>query len=54
MMNRWVLCLCVEEPEEELSVEELEERAKSGDAKAQSRVSITHSPPQRDHQSKHE
>uniref|UniRef100_A0AAZ3SN61 Wolframin EF-hand domain-containing protein n=1 Tax=Oncorhynchus tshawytscha TaxID=74940 RepID=A0AAZ3SN61_ONCTS len=38
MMNRWVLCLCVEEPEEELSVEELEERAKSGDAKAQSRV----------------
>uniref|UniRef100_A0A4W5LT27 Wolframin ER transmembrane glycoprotein n=1 Tax=Hucho hucho TaxID=62062 RepID=A0A4W5LT27_9TELE len=37
-MNRWVLCLCVEEPEEELSVEELEERAKSGDAKAQSRM----------------
>ena len=34
------VCVCTEEPEEELSIHDLEERAKSGDAKAQTRVSI--------------
>lgn len=37
------LCLLDEEPEEELTLEQLIERAEGGDARAQTQVSKTHS-----------
>lgn len=36
-----IFLFLLEEPEEEVSFEDLEERAKSGDAKAQTKVSVT-------------